>query len=128
MITDEIFKTCHFPETAHGHGPGMFFTSYTCTEHPRLQVKDLSNRAARQTTRIYRVDGKDVADQAAAIAALNVPVVITPEEQAILDTIPTEFTDAPQGERGTLVEETFSLRCKGLVEWRNRQYRRRPET
>lgn len=126
MITADIFNTCHFPEIAHGHGPGMFFTSFGCTEHPRLQVKDLSDRKARQTTRIYLVDGKELPDQAAAIAALNVPVVLTPEEQVLLEGVPVDWTMCEPGTRGDRLSELHSLRCKGLVEWRRGEYRRVP--
>jgi hypothetical protein len=124
-VTAEIFDTCHFPETMHAHGPGMWVYGYTCTEHPRLQIKDTGDRKRHTATRYYLVDGKEVADRDAAVAALNVPVVVTPEEQAILDTIPTDWTDCPAGGRGAEIERQFSLRCKGLVEWQHGRYRRR---
>lgn len=126
-ITADILKTCHFPESAHGHGPGMFFSMHRCVEHPRFQVKDLSDRKARQTTRIYLVDGKEMPDLDAAIAALNVPVVLTAEEEEILATVPSEWTRAELGTRGDTVTRLFGLTCKGMVEWSAGSYRRRAQ-
>ncbi len=125
-ITEEIFATCHFTEISHGHGPGMWVYVYLCTEHPRLQIKDVGERKAKRTTRTYLVDGLEKADRAAAVAALNVPVVITPEEQALLDALPTDWTPLPTP-RVPFIEAHHSLRCKGQIEFQNRQYRRRPQ-
>jgi len=127
MITADTLRACRFTEISHGHGPGMFVYVYLCTEHPRLQIKDVGQKSTRSITRTWLVDGKEVSDEPAAVAALNIPVVITPEEQAILDTLPADWTDAPAGTRGDLVERTFGLRCKGLVEWQRGQYRRTPQ-
>jgi len=72
-----------------GYGYG-----FRCVEFPRLGFIDcvhtLDDGGA---TRTWNVDGSDVASLEAAIEALNVPPVLTDDEQRILARIPPEFTD-----------------------------------
>lgn len=125
MITAEELKACRFIEISHGHGPGMFVYVYLCTQHPRLQIKDVGTKATRSTTRTWLVDGHEHQTYDAALAALNVPVVISPEEQVLLDALPADWTPLPTP-RGAWIEAHHSLRCKGQMEFQNGKYRRRP--
>lgn len=72
-----------------GYGYG-----YRCVEFPRLGFIDhVYTLDDGRVTRTWSVDGADVADLDAAIVALNVPPILTADEQRILALIPTEFTD-----------------------------------
>jgi len=126
VITREELKNLHMIQTLHGHGDGMFFYRYRCVEHPRLSRHDHYEKRTKSVESTFMVDGANVADIDAAIEALSVPVVITPEEQAVLDTLPTEWTDI-RSFSGKQRLDLLPLADKGLIEYSgDRQFRRRP--
>jgi hypothetical protein len=121
MVTREDLNKCHMRQTMRGHGPGMFFSRYRCVEHPRLSRHDHYEKKDRSVKSTFMVDGAEVADIEAAVVALNIPVVITPEEQAMLDTLPTEWTEI-RSLTGKQRRDLLDLADKGLIEYR--QFRR----
>lgn len=127
MITADIIKTCHFPFCSRGHGTGMFFSMYRCTEYPRLKVMDRSDKKLRETKRIYIVDGVHREDLVAAIAALNLPPELDLAERGLLATVPDDWADPPGGKWGDLYSELYMLVEKGLGELGNRKYRKTEE-
>lgn len=98
----------------------------------RLQAIDrhykgkAAEKAGTRAERLWLVDGVQVADLDAAVAALNVPVVVTDEEAAALAHIPGVFTErkhvmaaiekAGARERPVLTI-LLGLGDKGLIEW-----------
>lgn len=116
MITAETLKTCHMRQTAHYHGAGFFGYRYQCVEHPRLARNDRYDKKTRKVKSTFVVDGEERADLPAAIAALNVPVVLTEADRLALQHVPDEFEDIRRNEKpGSLA--MFYLAEKGLIEW-----------
>ncbi|BAQ44351.1 hypothetical protein [Methylobacterium aquaticum] len=98
----------------------------------RLQAIDrhykgeAAKKAGKTAERLWLVDGVQVADLDAAVAALNVPVVLTDEETAALAHIPGDFTErkhvmaaiekaGPPGLQ--IISILIALKNKGLIEW-----------
>lgn len=113
--------------TAHLDGPrgkgGWFGDMHTCVQFPRLQRMTKCIRADRSTHVTWWVDGVEVGVLTDAVAALNVPPVLTPDEEAALERV----TDEPQDMRGLLPFEIYlGLRNKGFIQseagktWRRR--------
>jgi len=84
MITEADLRTCTMREVAHYNGgPAWFGYGYQCNEHPRLGRITRYYRKTKATESTFSVDGKDVKDLAEAAERLNVPAVMTGEEQEI---------------------------------------------
>lgn len=98
ITRDDIDKSTMEYAAHYNMGRAGYGYGFRCVEFSRLMVIDQCYRPSKEWpdgkhTRTYYVDGAEVADLAAAIAALNVPPVLTEDEQRILDFIPREFTD-----------------------------------
>lgn len=91
MITKEDIGK--FEYAAHYNARPDFGHGYRCIKYPRLYIIDWGRKKTRTMEREWQVDGEKVADLDAAIAALNVPAVLTADEQALLDRIPAEFVN-----------------------------------
>ena len=117
-----------------GYGYG-----YRCIDFPRLGFIDrVYTLDDGGVTRTWMVDGADAASLEAAIEALNVPPVLTEDEQRILARIPLEFTDlreledklagVPRPEGGIMPDTPHAhvmdwlraLRDKGTIEYGRR--------
>lgn len=84
-LTQDDLKSCHMRETVHLNGGKEWFGYIQqCVEHPRLSRLDKYTRKDRGVQSTWRVDGQDCTDLAAALEALSVPPVVTPEERAAL--------------------------------------------
>ena len=125
LITMDDVRASHTKERMHGHGTDFFFYIHQCNEFPRLSRFDRYDRKTRSVTSTWRVDGQDVANLEAAIAALNVPPVLTDDEAEALKLIPDDFADIRK-----TVDHGLRIRLdnKGFIEWGERgQCRRRRE-
>lgn len=119
-----------------GYGYG-----YRCIQFPRLgfinRVYTLDDGGAART---WSVDGADVASLEAAVEALNIPPVLTEDEQRILAQVPPEFTDLRELEdklagvpnpEGAIMPDTpharvlrwlKALQDKGMIEYGRRPW------
>jgi hypothetical protein len=112
---------------------------FECERWPRLRIMWRHFKPTRaepdgRDVQTYMVDGLEVADLDAAVAALNQPVQLTPEEEAAWRLVPAEFEDLRRVEddlagaerpRGAIMPDTphsrvmhllDALREKGAVE------------
>jgi hypothetical protein len=126
----------HFEVSAMLDGDGWVGRVFTSRERPRLSFEDAAWRDGRHS-RTWIVDGIRCASFAEAEQALQRAPVLTPEEQAMLDELSDEwvayadFYDdssviSPKSHERR-IELDYSLRSKGLLEWKDGKVRRRPQ-
>jgi len=124
-ITAETLKTCKMVQSMHFRGHGFFGHMYRCIEHPRLQRMDKCIRKTRSVEVSWWVDGAQVADFDAAIAALNSPVVLTAAQQVLFDKVPAEWTDLRK-DPAYPFDVMHALADKGVIEYESGKCRRKP--
>jgi hypothetical protein len=110
---------------------------FTSVQRPRFSFQDLATRTG-EGSRTWLVDGIPRASFEEAEQALDVPPVLTPEEQGLLDELSDQWVlgqdfigygdslvilpKSREDRRSALAD---TLRSKGLIEWQDRKVRRR---
>jgi hypothetical protein len=136
MITkDDIEKAEANYESQHAMGSrGGIGRGYRYVKYPRLKRIDRWWANPQELERRWFVDGVEYETLEPALAALNIPPVLNPEEKAALERIPDEYVPyhaiwaeiagepVPQIiEHGTAVERAYmlleSLRNRGMIEF-----------
>jgi hypothetical protein len=136
MITkDDIENSEAQYESQHAMGSrGGIGRGYRYVKYPRLKRIDRWWANPRELERQWYVDGVEHPTLESAVAALNIPIVLNPEEKAALERIPDEYVPyhaiwaeiagepVPQIiENGTAVHRAYtlleSLRAKGMLEF-----------
>lgn len=121
MITRTDIDHVTFRSNAHYNmGKDGYGYGYECEELPRLRFIDRHYRPNREhpdgrNTRTWCVDGAELESLDAAVAALNLPPVITPEEDAALAQIPLWFVGLRE------MEDILAgvPRPEGAIEWKS---------
>lgn len=114
-LTLESAANWHVRQHAHLNGGAKFFGYIMrCVEQPRLSRFDRYDKKTRTSTSKWRVDGVEVADLGAAIAALNIPPVFTEAELVELAKASDEWQDL---RRAWDYEMHSALTEKGAVVW-----------
>ena len=129
-ITLDDLNRSRMHHTTHLDGPrgrdGWFGDMHACTEYPRLQRRVRYWRHDRSHDVTWFVDGAEVGpDLAAVVPLLNIPPVLTADEQAALEHVGTEFADLRRQD-GVSLEALLMLRAKGVIEFHAGACRRRP--
>jgi hypothetical protein len=126
-ITRADLERCHLDFSAHLDASGWFGEVHRCIEHPRLRrITRFSRRGrvAKFEPVSWLVDGKPTADLDEAVARLNEPVALKPEEETALEKVTDEYVDL----RKVLdFRVRMSLADKGVIEFRDGKCRRRKE-
>lgn len=127
-------KKAHMRNIQHFHGDGFFGYVSQCVEFPRLSRLDKYIKETKSVESTFMVDGEAITDLDAAVLAMAQPPVLSDEERATLDRVPTEFIDLRQLEetlcdgeprdgaragpkRAAALGLLHALSAKGLVEY-----------
>ena len=117
-LTEADAKSWHMRESAHYNGGKVFFAyMHRCVEQPRLTRYDRYERKDRSVTSTWRTDGVDKDSLAAAVDALNDAPQFTPDELAMLITLPHEYEPDNDIRKGLDWTIMTRLKDKGAVEW-----------
>lgn len=121
-ITRESLAGAKLHETMHLNGGSWFGYAYVCDRFPRLSRVDRYVKKTRSSTQTWAVDGIEVADLDAAVAALNVPPIFDLEELAMLAELPDEPTDLRKTH--AMSEICRRVVAKGAAAWADRKISR----
>lgn len=118
-MTEADLLKCTTHEAAHFNGGKVWFGYlHRCNQHPRLTRMDKYIRKTRAVESTWNVDGKPVADLAAAAILLSSPYEPTPDELAMLSEVPDEYTRFEDRGRFSRLQEV------GLIEFKAGDCRR----
>lgn len=118
-VTVIDLSKCTMREDAHFNGGKEWFgCRFRCIQHPRFTRFDKYIRATRAVESTFEVDGEPVASIEEAAEHLGVPYAPIPEDVALLELVPDDWTMLERRSR------FLRLRDVGLVEFKNGECRR----
>lgn len=90
-VTHKTIAACHTTESCHFTGNGFFGYEHRVVEYPRMKRRDTYNKIDKSVASTWFVDGIEVGTIDEAIAAVNAPPVLSPEEAEAFAKVPDEF-------------------------------------